>query len=106
MKISTIKSAMLSLALLVFTIGFSTDANAQYKTYGVDIVKNGDFSAGSEDWVIEGDRGTVTHDDTLKFEYSSSGNPWELQSYQSLTAEQIAALAQGGDWELSLMHES
>ena len=101
MKISTIKSAMLSLALLVFTIGFSTDANAQYKTYGVDIVKNGDFSAGSEEWVIEGDRGTVTHDDTLKFEVSSSGNPWELQSYQTLSAEQIAALAQGGDWELS-----
>jgi len=101
MKISTIRSAMLSLALLVFTISFSTDANAQYKTYGENIVANGDFSAGDSLWVIEGGLGTVTHDDTLKFEVSSAGNPWELQSYQSLTAEQIAALAQGGDWELS-----
>ncbi len=92
---------MLSLALLVFAISFSTEANAQYKTYGENIVVNGDFSSGSDNWVIEGGLGTVTHDDTLKFEVSSAGNPWELQSFQSLTAEQIAALAQGGDWELS-----
>ena len=63
----TIRSAMLSLALLVFTISFSTDANAQYKTYGENIVVNGDFSSGSDNWVIEGGLGTVTHDDTLKF---------------------------------------
>ena len=37
----------------------------------------------------------------LRFVVESAGNPWELQAYQSLSAEQIAALAQGGDWELT-----
>jgi len=101
MKISTIRSAMLSLALLVFTISLSTDANAQYTTYGENIVANGDFSAGDSLWVIEGGNGTVSHNDTLKFEGVTAGDPWALQSFQSLTAEQIAALATGGDWELT-----
>lgn len=101
MKISTIRSAMLSLALLIFTISFSTDANAQYKTFGENIVANGDFSAGDSLWVIEGGNGTVSHSDTLKFESITAGDPWALQSFQSLTAEQIAALATGGDWELT-----
>ena len=101
MKISTTRSAMLSLVLLVFTISFSTDASAQYKTYGENIVANGDFSAGDSLWVIEGGNGTVSHNDTLKFEGVTAGDPWALQSFQSLTAEQIAALAKGGDWELS-----
>lgn len=101
MKISTIKCTMLTLALFGFIIGFGSDANAQYKTYGENIVANGDFSAGDSLWVIEGGNGTVSHNDTLKFEVTTAGDPWALQSYQSFTAEQIAALAQGGDWELS-----
>ena len=54
MKISTIKCTMLTLALFGFIIGFGSDANAQYKTYGENIVANGDFSAGDSLWVIEG----------------------------------------------------
>ena len=66
-----------------------------------NIVNNGDFSDGDSLWITEGNRGTVTFDDSLKFVVESAGNPWELQAYQSLSAEQIAALAQGGDWELT-----
>jgi subtilisin family serine protease len=66
-----------------------------------NIVFNGDFSHGDSLWATEGNRGTISFDDSLKFVVESSGNPWELQAYQPLSAEQIAALAQGGDWELT-----
>jgi hypothetical protein len=101
MKISTIKNTMLSVALVAFSLGFVIDAQAQYKAYGDNIIFNGDFSLGDSLWVIEGGNGTVSHSDTLKFEGVTAGDPWALQSYQSLTAEQIAALAEGGDWELT-----
>lgn len=101
MKISTIKNTMLSAALVAFSLGFVIDAQAQYKAYGDNIIFNGDFSLGDSLWVIEGGNGTVSHSDTLKFEGVTAGDPWALQSYQSLTAEQIAALAEGGDWELT-----
>ncbi|MDA0907265.1 MAG: T9SS type A sorting domain-containing protein [Bacteroidetes bacterium] len=79
----------------------STTAFAQYTNYGDNVIVNGDFSLGDSLWTIEGSNGTVTHDDTLKFVVNTAGNAWELQSYQVLTAEQIAALAEGGTWELS-----
>ena len=85
--------------LLVFFVTNTT--LAQYKSYGENIVANGDFSSGGDNWVIEGGNGTVSHNDTLKFEGVTAGDPWALQSYQSFTAEQIAALATGGDWELT-----
>ena len=66
-----------------------------------NIVDNGDFSDGDSLWTIEGNRGTVTFEDSLKFVVESAGNPWELQAYQTLSAEQIGALSEGGDWELS-----
>ena len=66
-----------------------------------NIVHNGNFSFSDSLWNVEGDRGTVTFDDSLKFVVESAGNPWELQAYQSLSADQIAALAEGGDWELT-----
>ena len=89
----------ISLAVVVLLAG--TTAFAQYTNYGDNVIINGDFSLGDSLWTIEGSNGTVTYDDTLKFVVNTAGNPWELQSYQILTAEQIAALAEGGTWEVS-----
>jgi hypothetical protein len=95
------KHILIVLYSFLFGLFVTNTSLAQHNWFGENIVVNGDFSSGSDNWIIEGGLGTVSHNDTLKFEVSSAGNPWELQSYQSLTAEQIAALAQGGDWELS-----
>ena len=95
------KYTLIVLYSLLFGLFVTNISLAQHNLYGENIIVNGDFSSGSDSWEIDGGLGTVTHADTLKFEVSSAGNPWELQSFQSLTAEQIAALAQGGDWELS-----
>lgn len=81
--------------------GTSVNSNAQYTSYGKNIVVNGDFSEGNASWTTEGSLGTVTYDDTLKFVVNNAGDPWALQSFQVLSAEQIAALATGGTWELS-----
>lgn len=78
-----------------------TTAFAQYTSYGDNIVVNGDFAEGNSSWTDEGSAGTITHDDTLKFVVNTAGNAYDLQSFQVLTAEQIAALAEGGTWELS-----
>ena len=43
--------------LLVFFVTNTT--LAQYKSYGENIVTNGDFSSGGDNWVIEGGNGTV-----------------------------------------------
>jgi PKD repeat protein len=66
-----------------------------------NIVQNGDFSNGDSLWTTEGNRGTVTYNDSLVFTVESAGNPWELQAFQVLSAEQIAALSEGGEWKLT-----
>ena len=68
-----------------------------------NIVFNGDFSIGLNYWeTFDGGLGIVSiEDSTLKFEVETAGNEWDLQTFQTLTTEQIDRLAQGGDWELS-----
>lgn len=100
MQKATIYTSIASLlAMMAFLAPVKT--SAQYTTYGENIVFNGDFALEDSNWVIEGSRGTVTFNDTLSFVLNSAGNPWELQSYQVLTSDQIASLAEGGTWELS-----
>lgn len=101
MNKATIKQITAGVFSLLLMIGFAVDSSAQYKSYGDNIIFNGDFSMGDSLWAVEGFRGTVTHNDTLIFTLNEAGNPWELQTYQVLSAEQIAALATGGTWELS-----
>lgn len=100
-----IKDTMKTFAAMAFSVSLlaaiTVDASAQYTSYGKNIVVNGDFAEGNASWAVEGGRGTVTFDDTLKFVVNEAGNPWELQSFQVLSAEQIDALASGGTWELS-----
>jgi len=101
MNKATIKQITAGVFSLLLMIGFAVDSSAQYKSYGDNIIFNGDFSMGDSLWAVEGSKGTVTHNDTLIFTLNEAGNPWELQSYQVLSTEQIAALATGGTWELS-----
>lgn len=101
MNKATIKQITAGLFSMLLMIGFAVDSSAQYKSYGENIIFNGDFSMGDSLWAVEGFRGTVTHNDTLIFTITEAGSPWELQSYQVLSADQIAALATGGTWELS-----
>ena len=95
-----LKTISLLFASILF-FGTAADVSAQYKSYGNNIVFNGDFTFGDSLWVTEGGLGSITFDDTLKFTVQTAGNPWELQAFQSLTQEQISALATGGTWELS-----
>ncbi len=90
-----------SCTFVLFLLSFTSVTHAQNPLIGDNIVFNGDFSLGDSLWVVEGDRGTVTHDGTLYFDLTSAGNPWELQSYQVLTADQIGELSKGGNWELT-----
>ncbi|MBU94469.1 MAG: hypothetical protein CL669_02615 [Balneola sp.] len=102
MNISTINKTMLSFALVVSSFGFITQSQAQYTLYGDNIVINGDFSAADSSWEPNGDRGTASFDaGNLDIVVNTSGNMWEFQVYQILSETQIAALAEGGDWELS-----
>lgn len=89
-----------SLSVSFFAM-LSTGVHAQYTNYGDNIIINGDFSEGDSAWTVEGSVGTVTHDDTLKFVINTAGNSYDLQSFQVLSADQIAALSAGGTWELS-----
>ena len=103
MNKATIKQITAGLFSMLLMIGFAVDSSAQYKSYGENIIFNGDFSMGDSLWAVEGSRGTVTHNDTLIFTITEAGNPWELQTYQVLSTEQIAALATGGTWELAFI---
>jgi hypothetical protein len=96
-----VKHTYIAFCSILLGLFITNTTLAQYKWYGENIIANGDFSLGDSLWVIEGGNGTVSHNDTLKFEGVTAGDPWALQSYQSFTAEQIAALATGGDWELT-----
>lgn len=98
---ATIKASLFLTISTLLLFGFAANSAAQYTSYGENIVINGDFSAGSEGWTIEGGNGVVTYPDTLKFEVTAAGNAYDLQSFQTLNAEQIAALSEGGTWELS-----
>jgi len=102
MNISTINKTMLSFALVVSSFGFITQSQAQYTLYGDNIVINGDFSAADSSWEPNGDKGTASFDaGNLDIVVNTSGNMWEFQVYQILSETQIAALAEGGDWELT-----
>lgn len=100
MKVTMMKmTAVLFSALLMF--GYAKDASAQYTTYGDNIVFNGDFASGDSLWTTEGGNGTITFADSLVFDVTAAGNAYDLQAFQTLSNEQIAALATGGTWELS-----
>ena len=102
MNISTINKTMLSFALVVSSFGFITQSQAQHTLYGDNIVINGDFSAADSSWEPNGDKGTASFDaGNLDIVVNTSGNMWEFQVYQILSETQIAALAEGGDWELT-----
>jgi hypothetical protein len=98
---ATMRCLASSMLAMLLMLSFAADTNAQNMFYGENIVFNGDFSLGDSLWVTEGANGTATFNDTLSFDVTTAGNPWEIQAYQVLTAEQIAALAGGGTWELS-----
>ena len=102
MNISTINKTMLSFALVVFSLGFITQSQAQYTLYGDNVVINGDFSAADSAWEPNGGNGTATFDGgNIDIVVTTAGNMWDFQVYQVLSADQIAALAEGGDWELT-----
>lgn len=98
---ATMRCLASSMLAMLLMLSFVANTNAQNMFYGENIVFNGDFSLGDSLWVTEGGNGTATFNDTLSFDVTTAGNPWEIQAYQVLTAEQIAALAGGGTWELS-----
>lgn len=102
MNISTINKTMLSFALVVFSIGFITQSQAQYMLTGDNIVINGDFSAADSAWEPNGSNGTVTFDGgNIDIVVETAGNMWDFQVYQVLSDDQIAELAKGGNWELT-----
>ena len=102
MNISTINKTMLSFALVVFSLGFISQSQAQYTLYGDNVVINGDFSAADSAWEPNGGNGTATFDGgNIDIVVTTAGNMWDFQVYQVLSADQIAALAEGGDWELT-----
>lgn len=90
---------------LGFEVGASTADllidNLALRPVPKNIVENGDFSNGDSLWTSEGDKGTVTYSDSLVFTVETAGNPWELQAFQVLSSEQIAALSEGGEWKLT-----
>ncbi|MGB0345845.1 MAG: carbohydrate binding domain-containing protein [Balneolaceae bacterium] len=98
---ATMKYLASSVVVMLIMLSFAATTNAQNILYGENIVFNGDFSLGDSLWVTEGGNGTATFNDTLSFDVTTAGNPWEIQAFQVLTTEQIAALAGGGTWELS-----
>ena len=65
----------------VLMLSFAADTNAQNMFYGENIVFNGDFSLGDSLWVTEGGNGTATFNDTLSFDVTTAGNPWEIQAF-------------------------
>jgi hypothetical protein len=88
-------------------------ANAQYMLYGDDIIIDGDFSADtlSSAWTpysnsLEGGSATATFGVTdsvasITGIAGTDGTSWHVQFNQILTAEQIAAIEVGKEYELS-----
>lgn len=104
---ATTKHVASFVLMMLLTVGFAVNSYAQL-TYGPNVVLDGDFSGDtlSANWTPEVS-GTATAtvgvtEGALSFtEMSGASNPWEVQAFQGLTAEQIAVLAGGGDFELT-----
>ena len=73
MNISTINKTMLSFALVVFSLGFITQGQAQYTLYGDNVVINGDFSAADSAWEPNGGNGTANSITGSSVTYAGGG---------------------------------
>ncbi|MCG8373083.1 MAG: carbohydrate binding domain-containing protein, partial [Balneolales bacterium] len=96
-----------SLFVMLLMMSFGISVSAQNTIIGENIVVDGDFSGDtlSAAWTVEVPVGTAdigAPNGELSFtNLVGQSNPWEAQAFQALSADQISALAKGGNWELS-----
>jgi hypothetical protein len=102
---ATIKKACTLLFASVFVFALSANTQAQNTFYGSNIILDGDFSGDtlSSKWVVEGTAGTasVINGELAFTNMVETANQYDFQVNQPFSAEQLAALAEGGTFELS-----
>ena len=91
--------------LLVMSLG--TSVSAQNILYSDNVIVDGDFAVGTltPNWssIIDSGPGAVAvaNNEAAITGLTGDGNSWDVQLVQELSDAQIAALARGGDWELT-----
>ncbi len=102
---ATIKYIASSMFLMLLAMSFITNSYAQNAFYGPNLIENGDFAADTlGPWVDEvTGKGTLTvaNGEVAITGLSEQANIYDAQFNQALSAEDIAALAAGGTYELS-----
>lgn len=102
---ATIKYIASSMFLMLLAMSFMTNSYAQNAFYGPNLIENGDFAADTlGPWVDEvTGKGTITvaNGEVAITGLTEQTNIYDAQFNQALSAEDIAALAAGGTYELS-----
>ncbi|MFV1883497.1 MAG: T9SS type A sorting domain-containing protein [Balneola sp.] len=102
---ATINKACSLLFTLLLIFAFSANSQAQNTLYGSNIIADGDFSGDtlSNKWVVEGTAGTasVINGELAFTNLVETANQYDFQVNQPFSEAQLAALAEGGTFELS-----
>ena len=102
---ATIKNIASSMFLMLLAISLTSNLYAQNALYGPNLIENGDFSADTlGPWVDEvTGKGNIAivNGELAITGLTQQNNIYDAQVNQPLSAEDIAALAAGGTYELS-----